>query len=143
MEHGHWDTREVALRIMRTCGKFPGCSLGIEQGALSNAVQPYLEDEMRRLNRYITPHSLKHGNTKKLDRIVWALQGRAQRGQIKLVAGPWNQWFLDQCSDLGDPLSHDDGPDALAYADQLASTVWFDGDEFDDLWEALDLESGY
>jgi hypothetical protein len=151
MEHGHWDVREVALRIMRTCGKHSGCMLGIEQGALSNALganngrgSGYLEDEMRRLNRFITPHSLKHGNTKKLDRIVWALQGRAQRGQIKLVAGPWNQWFLDQCSDLGDPLSHDDGPDALAYADQLASTSWMAVDEFDDLWEALDPDvAGY
>lgn len=143
MEHGYWDTREVALRIMRTCSQHSGCTLGIEQGALRLAVLPYLEDEMRRLNRYITPHELKHGNTKKLDRIIWALQGRAQRGQIHLVAGDWNNWFLDQCSDLGDPLSHDDGPDALAYADQLASTTWVDAGEFDDMWEALDLDSGY
>lgn len=143
MEHGHWDVREVALRIMRTCGRYSGCTLGIEQGALKNAVAPYLEDEMRRLGRYITPHELKHGNTKKLDRIVWALQGRAQRGQIKIVEGAWNQWFLDQCADLGDPLSHDDGPDALAYADQLASTVWAESDEFDDMWAPMDLISGY
>jgi len=143
MEHGHWDVREVALRIMRTCGNNPGCLLGIEQGALANALTGYLEDEMRRLNRFITPHPLKHGNTKKLDRIVWALQGRAQRGQIHLVEGPWNNWFLDQCADLGDPLSHDDGPDSLAYADQLASVNWVDPELFEDQWEPLDLESGY
>ena len=143
MEHGHWDTREVALRIMRTCGKYPGCLLGIEQGALMNALSGYLEDEMRRLNRYITPNPLKHGNTKKLDRIIWALQGRAQRGQIRLIEGDWNNWFLDQCADLGDPLSHDDGPDALAYADQLASVNWVDPDLLEDTWEPLDLESGY
>ena len=143
MEHGHWDVREVALRIMRTCSQYPGCLLGIEKGALMNAVGPYLEDEMRRLSRYITPHELKHGNTKKLDRIVWALQGRAQRGQIHLVKGPWNQWFLDQCADLGDPLSHDDGPDALAYADQLASTQWVDPDMLEDMWEPIDLVTGY
>jgi len=143
IEHGHWDVREVALRIVRTCSQHPGCTLGIEQGALKNAVLPYLEDEMRRLNRFITPHDLKHGNQKKLDRIVWALQGRAQRGMVKLVEGPWNQWFLDQCSDLGDPLSHDDGPDAVAYVDQLASTVWADMDDFEDLWEPQDLVSGY
>ena len=142
MEHGHWDVREVALRIMRTCSKHSGCLLGIEQGALKNAVLPYLEDEMRRLGRYITPHELKHGNTKKLDRIVWALQGRAQRGQIHLVKGDWNQWFLDQCADLGDPLSHDDGPDALAYADQLAAVNWME-DDIDDMWTPVDLVSGY
>lgn len=143
MRHGHWDVREVALKIMRTVGEYPGALLGIEQGALNNAVGPYLEDEMRRLSRYITPHTLKHGNTKKLDRIIWALQGRAQRGQIKLIEGAWNQWFLDQCADLGDPLSHDDGPDALAYADQLASVNWVDPDALEDIWEPLDLESGY
>lgn len=151
MEHGHWDVREVALRIMRTTDRYPGCVLGIEKGALFNALgaQPgthggYLEEEMKRLNRYITPHALSHANTKKLDRIIWALQGRAQRGQISLVKGKWNQWFLDQCSDLGDPLSHDDGPDALAYADQLASVTYIDLDSFEDTYfDVLDLESGY
>jgi hypothetical protein len=144
MEHGHWDVREVALRIMRTSGKYPGCSLGVEKGALFNAVGPYLEDEMRRLNRYIQVNPLTHANTKKLDRIIWALQGRAQRGQIKLKQGNWNQWFLDQCSDLGDPLSHDDGPDALAYADQLASVNYIDLDTFEDTYfDVLDLDSGY
>jgi hypothetical protein len=144
MEHGHWDVREVALRIMRTSGKYPGCSLGVEKGALFNAVGPYLEDEMRRLNRYIQVNPLTHSNTKKLDRIIWALQGRAQRGQIKLKQGNWNQWFLDQCSDLGDPLSHDDGPDALAYADQLASVNYIDLDTFEDTYfDVLDLDSGY
>jgi hypothetical protein len=144
MEHGYWDVREVALRIMRTTGKYPGCSLGVEKGALMNAVQPYLEDEMRRLNRYIMVNPLTHANTKKLDRIVWALQGRAQRGQIKLIHGGWNQHFLDQCSDLGDPLSHDDMPDALAYADQLASVNYIDLDTFEDTYfDVLDLEAGY
>lgn len=144
MDHGHWDVREVALRIMRASSRHPGCSLGVEKGALMNAVGPYLEDEMRRLNRYITVHPLTHANTKKLDRIVWALQGRAQRGQIKLIEAEWNQWFLDQCADLGDPLSHDDGPDALAYADQLASVNYIDLDTFEDTYfDVLDLESGY
>jgi hypothetical protein len=116
----------------------------VEKGALMNAVQPYLEDEMRRLNRYIMVNPLTHANTKKLDRIVWALQGRAQRGQIKLIHGGWNQHFLDQCSDLGDPLSHDDMPDALAYADQLASVNYIDLDTFEDTYfDVLDLEAGY
>jgi len=142
MQHGHWDVREVALRIMRTAGRYQGCQLGIEKGALMNAVWPYLEDYMRDLNRYVNPHPLSHGNTKKLDRIVWALQGRAQRGHIKLVKGEWNQWFLDQCADLGDPLSHDDGPDALAYVDQLAQTSYIALDEIEE-WEPQDLISGY
>ncbi len=79
---------------------------------------------MREFGRYFTPQPLSHGNTKKLDRIIWALQGRAERGLIKLVEGDWNQWFLDQCADLGDALSHDDGPDATEMARRLAIELW-------------------
>lgn len=143
MEHGHWDVRETALRIVRKCSRYAGCQLGIEKGALMNAVGPYLEDYMREFSRYFTPQGLSHGNTKKLDRIIWALQGRAERGHIKLVEGEWNQWFLDQVADLGDALSHDDGPDALAYVDQMAQVAYFDAEDFEDTWEPLDLISGY
>lgn len=142
MKHGHWDVRETALNIVRTCSQYPGCQLGIEKGALLNAVGPYLEDYMREFRRYVTPQPLSHGNTKKLDRILWALQGRAERGDIKLVKGDWNQWFLDQVADLGDPLSHDDGPDALAYVDQMASVSYIDDLEYDE-WEPVDLIAGY
>lgn len=143
IQHGQWDVREVALRIVKTMSRYSGATLGIEKGVLMQAVLPYLEDYMREFGRYFTPHPCSHGNTRKLDRIVWALQGRAQRGMIHLVQGEWNGWFLDQCADLGDPLSHDDGPDALAYVDQLASTVYIDPDEFEDTWQPLDLDSGY
>lgn len=142
MEHGHWDVREVALRIVRACSTYSGTQLGIEQGALANAVGPYIEDYMREFGRYFTPQPLSHGNTKKLDRIIWALQGRAERGLIKLVEGDWNQWFLDQCADLGDALSHDDGPDALAYVDQMSHAVYGVDLEYEE-WEPLDMISGY
>ncbi|NIN67951.1 MAG: hypothetical protein GTO63_25245, partial [Anaerolineae bacterium] len=70
IQYGHWDTRETALRIMRAVSKHPGCRLGIEQGALMHAIGPYLEDEMRRFNRYVTAETLKHGGNKKQDRIT-------------------------------------------------------------------------
>lgn len=143
MEHGQWDVRECALRIVKIMSKYPGAMLGIEKGILMQAVMPYLEDYMREFNRYFTPHPCTHGNTRKLDRIVWALQGRAQRGMIHLVDGKWNGWFLDQCADLGDALSHDDGPDALAYVDQMAHTVYVDPEDFEEEWSPLDLDSGY
>ena len=142
MKHGQWDVRETALNIVRTCSQYQGCQLGIEKGALMNAVGPYLEDYMREFSRYITPQPLSHNNTKKLDRIIWGLQGRAERGQIHLVKGDWNEWFLDQCADLGDPLSHDDGPDALAYVDQMAQVSYLDDLDFDE-WQPMDLISGY
>jgi phage terminase large subunit-like protein len=140
--HGHWDVRETALHIVRTVSSHYGARLGIEQGALANAVGPYIDDYMREFSRYVTPEPLRHGNAKKTDRIVWALQGRSQRGKIKLIAGPWNQWFLDQVADFPDHLAHDDGLDAVAYVDQMASVDYSDDDDIDE-WEPLDLESGY
>lgn len=142
IQHGHWDTRETALRIVRTCSQHPGCRLGIERGALMNAVLPYLEDYMREFGRYYTPTPLTHGQTKKTDRIQWAIQGRAERGKIRLVKGDWNQWWLDQAADFPDPLSHDDGIDAVAYVDQLIPTVYVDPGNFEE-WEPLDMIAGY
>lgn len=142
MQHGRWDVRETALRIMKAATKYPGTQLGIEKGALANAIEPYLNDYMREFNRYITPIPLTHNNTKKTDRIVWALQGRAQRGKIKLLKAEWNRWFLDQVADFPDRLAHDDGLDALAYADQLSSVSYMAMTEYEE-WEPLDMVSGY
>lgn len=54
----------------------------VEKGALFNAVGPYLEDEMRRLNRYIQVNPLTHANTKNLT----ALYGlyKVEHKEVKL-----------------------------------------------------------
>jgi hypothetical protein len=140
--HGWWDSREVALKIVRQCSKYPGVRLGIEQGMAFHAVQPYIDDYMREFNRYITVEPLKHGGVNKHSRIEWALQGRSQRGKIHLVEGEWNDWFLDQCADFPDPLSHDDGIDAVAYVDQMADAIFVNEDDVDE-WEVLDPDAGY
>jgi hypothetical protein len=143
MQHGRWDAREVALRIVRECSHHIGARLGIEAGITMNAVLPYLEDYMREFQRFVTVEPLKHGGVNKYSRIEWALQGRSQRGKIKLVEGDWNEWFLDQCADFPDRLAHDDGIDALAYCDQMASTVFYDPEQDWEEWEPLDPDSGY
>lgn len=142
MLHGRWDARETALRIVKACSYYNGCRLGIEQGITYNAVLPYLEDYMREFSRYITVEPLKHGGVNKYSRIEWALQGRSQRGKIKIVEGPWNEWFLDQCADFPDPLAHDDGIDAIAYVDQMAKTNFVTDEDMDE-WTALDPDAGY
>jgi hypothetical protein len=135
MLHGHWDVRETCKNIIWHSRRFTGCRLGIESGSLANACGPYLEEYMRTYSRYITPEPLLHGNNRKIDRIQWALQGRGERGRIAIVTDKdepddekWNDWFLDQVSDFPDPLSHDDGIDALAYVDQLATANFVDPD---------------
>lgn len=142
MQHGQWTVRETALRIVTAASKHAIVRLGIERGVLKAAARPYLDEYMRSFNRYFTPEPLLHGNTRKTDRIAWALQGRSEKGKIKLVRGPWNEWFLDQCADFPDPLAHDDGPDALAYVDQIATAVYADTSYIEE-WQPQDLEAGY
>ena len=142
IEHGKWDVRETALRIVSACKRYVGCRLGIEAGALANAVGPYLSDYMREFGRYITPEELKHGGVRKIDRIQWALQGRAERRKILLMQGDWNEKFLDQAADFPDPLAHDDMLDALAYVDQISTANYSDPSDFPD-WAPLDSDAGY
>ena len=140
--HGKWDTRETALRLVKTYRDHRPLKFGIEKGMSKNAVMPYLEDEMNRLSTYFRVEDLSHGNQKKADRITWALQGRAEKGRISLLQGEWNREFLQQAQDFPSQLAHDDLIDAVAYIDQLAEP-WFDGPDALDMWEPLDAISGY
>jgi len=142
IKHGHWDVRKTAFEIINTVRQYPGARLGIEQGALKEAVGPYLEEYMREFGRYITPEALRHNNVRKQDRIAWALQGRSERGRVKLLQGSWNEAFLVQAADFPDPLAHDDIIDAVAYVDQMAKAYYVDPDDITD-WQPLDLVSGY
>jgi phage terminase large subunit-like protein len=140
--HGQWDTRETALRIVKAYRDYRPVSLGIEKGMARNAVLPYLTDEMARLGIYFTPAELTHGNSKKTDRIAWAMQGRSEKGRIQLLRGAWNKAFLEQAEDFPSPQAHADLLDAVAYIDQLAEP-WFDGPDYIDSWKPLDAIAGY
>lgn len=107
-----------------------------------NAVLPYLQDLMRRKNYFLSVIDLTHGNKKKTDRIVWALQGRFEHGRISLVRGEWNKQFVDQLLNFPNPQVHDDLIDALAYIDQIGITE-FVGVLDEEEYEALDDISGY
>ena len=55
--------------------------------ALHKAVEPYLVEEMQRANAMVPITPLTHGNKNKTDRIVWALQGRFEHGNVTLREG--------------------------------------------------------
>jgi len=148
MIHGRWGVRETSLQIIRAAQQYKPAKVGIEKGSLKAAIMPYLEDQMRRLNVYPDIGELSHGGQRKVDRIIWALQGRFQNKRIFFVRDPnadneWIDFLKDQLLDFPDPLSHDDGPDALSYIDQIATTVYnfesYEGEEF----EPLDEIAGY
>ncbi len=143
IEHGRWDVRETALRIIRAAKQVHALRVGIEKGSLKNALEPYLFDTMSRLGVWPKIDPVSHGGQKKPDRIAWALQGRFEHGRIKLNKGAWNRRFTDQLLDFPNPLTHDDLIDALAYIDQVAITNYNLHDLDVDEYEILDVISGY
>ena len=140
--HGRWGVEETARRIFEAVRDYQPIAVGIEKGALKNAVHPYLNDQMKKNQRFFRIEELTHGNKKKTDRIVWALQGRFEHGNIALNKGTWNAQFLDELFQFPNPLVHDDLIDSLAYIDQLAKVSYaFDYEDED--YEFLDKYSGY
>jgi phage terminase large subunit-like protein len=145
IQHGQWDVRETAYRIVKAAHDHQCPVVGIEKGALANAVEPYMRDYMAQYNRWFEIKPLTHGNKKKFDRVQWALQGRAQKGTIKLLKGDWNTKFIDQAVSFPSKYVHDDLVDALAYIDQMAEeTLKVDWQEIEQVgFEPADAIAGY
>lgn len=142
IETGRWDIQDTARRILKNIAEFKPLAVGIERGSLKNAVLPYLSDLMRSNNIYCHIQDLTHGNKKKTERVVWALQGRFEHGKVTLnEEEDWND-FKDEFLMFPTPQVHDDEIDALSYIDQLAVTTYFDDEEGED-YEPLDVISGY
>jgi len=140
--HGRWDLAETARKIFEVVRDYRPISVGIERGISKQAVMSPLMDLMKQRGRFFVVEELTHGNRKKTDRIMWALQGRFENGQITLGKGEWNSRFLDQLFQFPDVLTHDDLVDAFAYTDQLAKVAYSYDFEIDDL-EVLDAVTGY
>ena len=142
IEHGRWDIKDTANKILSVIRDYRPQSLGIEKGALKNAVLPYLHDLMKKHNTYCHIHDLTHGNKKKTDRIVWSLQGRMEHGRITFNKDEdWDE-FKDQLVMFPTNGVHDDLVDALSYIDQLAVTSYM-SDYEDEEVEIIDQWSGY
>ena len=142
MIYGRWDLAETARKIFEVVRDYRPISVGIERGISKQAVMSPLMDLMKQRGRFFVVEELTHGNRKKTDRIMWALQGRFENGQITLGQGEWNSRFMDQLFQFPDPLTHDDLVDAFAYTDQLAKVAYNYDFEIDDL-EVLDAVTGY
>jgi len=140
--HGRWDIKETANKILRVVHEYQPSAVGIERGALKNAVAPYLNDLMRKNNVYFHITDLTHGNKKKTERIAWALQGRFEHGRITLNEDEDWRELVDQLLLFPTANVHDDLVDALAYVDQLAVSN-YQQDYDDDDYEVLDVVSGY
>ena len=139
--HGRWDIKETAGKILRAVQEYQPIGVGIERGALKNAVSPYLNDLMRKYNVYFHITDLTHGNKRKTERISWALQGRFEWGRITLNKNEDWRELVDQLLLFPTANVHDDLVDALAYVDQL-TTSNYQQDYDDDEWEPIDIVAG-
>lgn len=141
--HGRWDLNKTAEKIFRAVAKYEPVAVGIERGIAKQAVMSPLMDMMKRKQKFFRIEELTHGNKKKTDRIVWALQGRFENGYISLNKGDWNYEFLDQLFQFPNPLVHDDLIDSLAYIDQLAKVPYHYEDFDTEYFTMLDPMAGY
>ena len=140
--HGRWGIKETATKILDAAEDVEATTVGIESGALKNAIMPYIEDEMRMRGRWVNITDVTHGGKRKQDRIVWALQGRMEHGKIKFRKADWNKYFIGQMLDFPSPLAHDDLLDSLAYIDQVSVSDFAQSIELEE-WKPLDNLSGY
>lgn len=140
--HGRWCIKTTSAKILRAMQEHKPIAVGIEKGALKNAVAPYLHDLMRQYNTYNHITDLTHGNRKKQDRIAWSLQGRFEHGRITLNEDEdWSD-FVEQLTMFPTAGIHDDQVDALSYIDQIAvSNYYQDADDED--FEPLNAVVGY
>ena len=141
IKHGRWDIKETAGKLLSVIRDYRPVSIGIEKGALKNAVLPYLSDMMRSHNVYSHIVDLTHGNRKKADRIILGLQGRFEHGRIVLNKDEDFDDFTDQLLMFPAQGVHDDLPDALSYMDQLAVTSYF-VEDLSEEWEPIDIVAG-
>ena len=140
--YGRWSLDETAAKIFQAVRDYRPVSVGIERGIAKQAVMSPLSDLQKRYGQFFRVEELTHGNKKKTDRVMWALQGRFENGFVTLNKGEWNSRFLDQLFQFPDALTHDDLIDALAYIDQLANVAYNYEFEIDD-HEILDIVAGY
>jgi hypothetical protein len=145
IQAGRWDTRETSLRILRAAKTNGVRIIGIEKGSLHNAVMPYLQEQMQRLNFFPRIQSVTHGNQIKTERIAWALQGRMEHGRILLPSETslWRTEFEDEFRNFPSKQVHDDMLDALSYIDQIQTVSFMDYDDTSAEYMPMDSIIGY
>ena len=142
--HGRWNIKETSSKILNAPIEHQATSVGIESGALKNAIMPYLQDEMRTKGRWVVITDVTHGGKKKADRITWALQGRLEHGKITFNKNPsWNKDLETQLLEFPTKGTHDDIIDALAYIDQVSVADFMHTIELEDEWRPYDEVAGY
>lgn len=145
IEHGRWDVRECAVRIIKAIKDHRPMCVGIENGALKRAVMPYLTDLMRKHNVNVHIEPLQAGKNSKASRVIYAIQGMFEHGRIVLNEKEDWKKFIHQYLMFPNKKAHDDLMDALAYISHLSVTTYMTAEESGDNgqdWKPVDLVAG-
>jgi hypothetical protein len=142
IDHGRWDIMKTAVSILKAIREVQPIATGIEQGALRLAVLPYVSDLMRKNNVYTHISELSHGNKRKIDRVVWSLQGLMEHGRISFNEDEDWKEFKDQLIMFPTVGVHDDLVDALSYISQLTTST-YQQDYEDEEYDVLDVTIGF
>jgi len=142
IEHGRWDIKTTCMNILKIIKEYEPVAIGMERGTAKNAALSVLQDMMREYNTFAHIQTLTHGNKKKTDRVIWALQGRFEHGKVILNEDEDFSDFEDQLVMFPTKGVHDDLVDALAYVEQLAVASFTSEYEEDD-YDVYDDVVGY
>ncbi len=142
IDYGRWDIMKTAVSILKAIREVQPIATGIEQGALRLAVLPYVSDLMRKNNVYTHISELSHGNKRKIDRVVWSLQGLMEHGRISFNEDEDWKEFKDQLIMFPTAGVHDDLVDALSYISQLTTST-YQQDYEDEEYDVLDVTIGF
>lgn len=142
---GRWGVKETAKRIIDAVESCKTLNIGIEKGALYQAVAPELEAVAAQRKMSLNVEPLSHENKSKAERIGWALQGRMEHGQILWRPGEHMKEIEDEFLNFPSTLVHDDALDCLAFLPQLAGSQVFSrfAESVDEpYWQPLDRQLG-
>lgn len=143
IEHGRWNVREAAVRILMAIRTYRPRVIGIEKGSLQRAVMPYLTDLMRKNNVYSSIQEISAGKESKASRIIYAIQGLFEHGRITLSeTEDWTK-FIKQYLQFPNSKAHDDLIDSLAYIAHLSVTTYANDNDVGEEAEILDVIVGY
>lgn len=142
IDYGRWDVRESAVRVLMAIRNHKPICVGIEKGALSKALMPYLTDLMRKNGVFAHVEYIPHGGQSKANRITYALQGLLEHGRITF--NPKENWDELKREMLAFPSqrAHDDILDSLSMIAYIAEISYSKPQETA-LYEPMDDICGF
>jgi len=106
--------------------------IGVEQLAFEDQVEPWLKEKSEKEGIYPVVVALDPMGKRKEDRVKGALQGRFQSGKIHFKEGATDDTPILKGELYDFPMGkNDDGPDSLAYHDQIGSRPYSMEEETD------------